>query len=60
MAAAGRREAVAVAIERLAVRGAPNIGIAAGYGLAMAVSASPGLGPLEAAWERLRPRGRRR
>ncbi len=47
-------EAVAVAIERLVVRGAPNIGIAAAYGLAMAVSATPGLGPLEAAWERLR------
>ena len=47
-------DAVAAAIARLAVRGAPNIGIAAAYGLAMAVSASPGLGPLEAAWERLR------
>ncbi|WP_372788191.1 S-methyl-5-thioribose-1-phosphate isomerase [Paraconexibacter sp.] len=47
-------EEVAVAIERLAVRGAPNIGIAAAYGLAMEVTATPGLGTLEAAWERLR------
>jgi methylthioribose-1-phosphate isomerase len=47
-------EPVAVAIERLAIRGAPNIGIAAAYGLAMAVAHTPGLGPLESAWERLR------
>jgi len=47
-------EEVAQAIERLAVRGAPNIGIAAAYGLAMAVAAVPGLGTLETAWERLR------
>jgi methylthioribose-1-phosphate isomerase len=37
----------AAAIARLAIRGAPLIGIAAGYGLAMAISAEPGLGALE-------------
>lgn len=37
----------AEAIKRLAVRGAPNIGIAAAYGLAMEVAARPGLGTLE-------------
>ena len=37
----------AAAIERLAVRGAPNIGIAAAYGLAMELSANPSLGALE-------------
>jgi len=47
-------EAVATAIERLAVRGAPNIGIAAAYGLAIAVTSEPGLASLEQAWERLR------
>lgn len=47
-------EGVAVAIERLAVRGAPNIGIAGAYGLAMAVTTGPDLGTLESAWERLR------
>jgi methylthioribose-1-phosphate isomerase len=35
------------AIARLAVRGAPNIGIAAAYGLAMELSARPSLGALE-------------
>jgi methylthioribose-1-phosphate isomerase len=35
------------AIRRLAVRGAPNIGIAAAYGLAMELSARPSLGALE-------------
>jgi methylthioribose-1-phosphate isomerase len=35
------------AIARLAVRGAPNIGIAAAYGLAMEVAARPSLGALE-------------
>jgi methylthioribose-1-phosphate isomerase len=35
------------AIRRLAVRGAPNIGIAAGYGLAMELGARPSLGALE-------------
>ncbi|HXS44781.1 MAG TPA: hypothetical protein VN751_09140, partial [Solirubrobacteraceae bacterium] len=34
------------AIRRLAVRGAPLIGIAAGYGLAMEVARRPGPGPL--------------
>jgi methylthioribose-1-phosphate isomerase len=34
-------EDTAAAIRRLAVRGAPNIGIAAGYGLAMAVAGDP-------------------
>jgi methylthioribose-1-phosphate isomerase len=37
----------AEAIARLAVRGAPNIGIAAAYGLAMELSAHPSLGALE-------------
>jgi methylthioribose-1-phosphate isomerase len=37
----------AEAIGRLAVRGAPNIGIAAAYGLAMELSARPSLGALE-------------
>ena len=37
------------AIRRLAVRGAPNIGIAAAYGLAMELSSRPGLGTLEQA-----------
>src|SRR3954464_3851938 len=44
----------AEAIKRLAVRGAPLIGVAAAYGLAMEVSARPDLGALEAAWELLR------
>jgi methylthioribose-1-phosphate isomerase len=35
------------AIRRLAVRGAPNIGIAAAYALAMEVTAEPGLEALE-------------
>ena len=43
----------AAAIRRLAVRGAPNIGIAAGYGLAMELSARPSLGALEEASELL-------
>jgi methylthioribose-1-phosphate isomerase len=42
------------AIRRLAVRGAPLIGVAAAYGLAMEVSREPGLGALERGWERLR------
>jgi len=37
----------AAAIRRLAVRGAPLIGIAAAYGLAMEVARRPGLGTLE-------------
>jgi methylthioribose-1-phosphate isomerase len=37
----------AAAIHRLAVRGAPLIGIVAAYGLAMEVSRQPGLGALE-------------
>jgi methylthioribose-1-phosphate isomerase len=41
------------AIRRLAVRGAPNIGIAAAYGLAMELSARPSLGALEEASELL-------
>lgn len=44
----------AQAIRRLAVRGAPNIGIAAAYGLAMEVAARPGLGTLERAADELR------
>ena len=44
----------AQAIRRLAVRGAPLIGVAAAYGLAMEVARRPGLGTLEASWELLR------
>ena len=44
----------AEAIRRLAVRGAPLIGIAAAYGLAMEVTRRPGLGALEEGWEVLR------
>ena len=44
----------AAAIRRLAVRGAPLIGIAAAYGLAMEVAAQPGLGALERGAEELR------
>src|SRR5215212_8678516 len=46
-------EDTAVAIERLAVRGAPLIGVAAGFGLAMELARTPMLGALEAAAERL-------
>src|SRR5215218_6209693 len=46
-------EDTAVAIERLAVRGAPLIGVAAGFGLAMELARTPTLGALEAAAERL-------
>ena len=44
----------AEAIRRLAVRGAPLIGVAAAYGLAMEVTREPGLGSLERGWELLR------
>ncbi len=44
----------ATAIRLLQVRGAPLIGIAAAYGLAMELAALPGLGTLERAWEELR------
>ena len=44
-------EDTAAAIERLAVRGAPLIGVAAAYGLAMAVAADPS--SLDAAAQRL-------
>jgi len=44
----------AQAIRRLAVRGAPLIGVAAAYGLAMEVARRPGLGTLEDGWEVLR------
>jgi methylthioribose-1-phosphate isomerase len=47
-------EDTAEAIRRLAVRGAPLIGIAAAYGLAMEVARQPGLGALERGWEVLR------
>lgn len=43
----------AAAIARLAVRGAPLIGIAAGYGLAMEVAREPSLGALQRGAERL-------
>src|SRR5215211_7331494 len=46
-------EDTAAAIERLAVRGAPLIGVAAGFGLAMELAQTPTLGALEAAAERL-------
>ena len=44
----------AAAIRRLAVRGAPLIGIAAAYGLAMEVAREPGLGSLERGADELR------
>jgi methylthioribose-1-phosphate isomerase len=47
-------EDTAAAIRRLAVRGAPLIGIAAAYGLAMEVGRQPSLGSLERGWETLR------
>jgi methylthioribose-1-phosphate isomerase len=47
-------EDTADAIGRLAVRGAPLIGVAAAYGLAMEVARQPGLGSLERGWELLR------
>lgn len=47
-------EDTADAIRRLAVRGAPLIGIAAAYGLAMEVARAPGLGTLERGRETLR------
>ena len=46
-------EDTAQAIERLAVRGAPLIGVAAGFGLAMEVAREPSLGALERGAERL-------
>ena len=46
-------EDTAAAIERLAVRGAPLIGVAAAYGLAMEVAREPSLGALERGAERL-------
>ena len=42
------------AIRRLVVRGAPLIGVVAGYGLAMEVAGEPGLGALERGAEQLR------
>jgi methylthioribose-1-phosphate isomerase len=47
-------EDTADAIRRLAVRGAPLIGVTAAYGLAMEVAREPGLGSLERGWEVLR------
>ena len=44
----------AAAIARLAIRGAPNIGIAAAYGLAMAIAQAPGDDELAAAARLLR------
>ena len=46
-------EDTARAIERLSVRGAPLIGVAAAYGLAMEVAREPSLGALERGAERL-------
>src|SRR5918994_4099214 len=48
-------EDTAQAIERLAVRGAPLIGVAAAFGLAMEVTREPSLGALERGAERLAP-----
>jgi methylthioribose-1-phosphate isomerase len=47
-------EDTAEAIRRLAVRGAPLIGVAAAYGLAMELSHEPGWGALERGWATLR------
>jgi methylthioribose-1-phosphate isomerase len=47
-------EDTAAAIRRLSVRGAPLIGIAAGYGLAMAIAREPTPDALERAWGLLR------
>jgi methylthioribose-1-phosphate isomerase len=47
-------EDTAEAIRRLAVRGAPLIGVAAAYGLAMEVAHQPALGALERGWATLR------
>jgi methylthioribose-1-phosphate isomerase len=47
-------EGVAAAIRRLSVRGAPLIGIAAAYGLAMEVARDPGSVGLERGWSLLR------
>jgi methylthioribose-1-phosphate isomerase len=47
-------EDTAEAIRRLAVRGAPLIGVAAAYGLAMEVAGEPGLAALERGWATLR------
>jgi methylthioribose-1-phosphate isomerase len=44
----------AAAIRRLSVRGAPLIGVAAAYGLAMEVATRPNLAALEGGWEELR------
>src|SRR3954470_9960316 len=44
----------AEAIKRLAVRGAPLIGVAAGYGLAMEVSDHPALGAVQGGGDLLR------
>src|SRR5918994_7305451 len=46
-------EDTAQAIERLSVRGAPLIGVAAAFGLAMEVTREPSLGALERGAERL-------
>jgi methylthioribose-1-phosphate isomerase len=48
-----RAEDTAQAIERLSVRGAPLIGVAAGFGLAMELAHDPSLGALERGAERL-------
>jgi methylthioribose-1-phosphate isomerase len=44
---------VAAAIARLSIRGAPLIGVAAGYGVALALARDPSLGALERACELL-------
>src|SRR4051812_15647035 len=44
----------AAAIKRLAVRGAPLIGVAGAYGLALEVAREPSLGALEDGWALLR------
>jgi methylthioribose-1-phosphate isomerase len=47
-------EGVAAAIRRLAVRGAPLLGVAGAYGLALAVARDPSPEELERAWRLLR------
>jgi methylthioribose-1-phosphate isomerase len=47
-------EEIADAIKRLAIRGAPLIGVAAGYGIALELARDPSTGNLDRAWAQLR------
>lgn len=47
-------DAAAAAIARLAIRGAPNIGITAAYGLALEIATAPGADAVDAAADLLR------